>query len=34
MASVPVKELSSCCGNLSKHRDELLAAIDLLFTAV
>ncbi len=34
MASVPVKELSSCCGNLAAHRDELLAAIDLLFTTV
>ncbi|MBY8967081.1 CcdB family protein [Algiphilus sp. NNCM1] len=34
MASVPVKELSSCCGNLSEHRGELLAAVDLLFTAV
>lgn len=34
MASVPVKELSSCRGNLSRHRGELLAAVDLLFTAV
>lgn len=34
MASVPVKELSTCRGNLSEYRDEFLAAVDLLFTAV
>jgi toxin CcdB len=34
MASVPLKELSTCRGNLSGHREELLAAVDLLFTAV
>lgn len=34
MASVPVKELSGPSGNLSEHRDELLGAVDFLFTAV
>lgn len=34
MASVPLKEFSACRGNLSGHRGELLAAVDLLFTAV
>jgi len=34
MASVPLKELSACRGNLSEHRGELLAAVALLFTAV
>lgn len=34
MASVPLIELSSSRGNLSEHRGELLAAADLLFTAV
>jgi len=34
MAAVPVKELRSCRGNLSEYRSELLAAVDLLFTAV
>lgn len=34
MAAVPVNELSSCRGNLAEHRGELLAAVDLLFTAV
>lgn len=34
MASVPLRELSSCCGNLSEHRGELLAAVDFLFTTV
>jgi len=34
MASVPVSELSAATGNLSPYRDELLAAVDLLFTAV
>jgi len=29
-----MKELASCRGNLSKHLGELLAATDLLFTAV
>lgn len=34
LASVPLKELPPCRGNLSAHRDDLLAAVDLLFTAV
>ncbi|MCB1735899.1 MAG: CcdB family protein [Gammaproteobacteria bacterium] len=34
MASVPVTELSELRGNLSAHRGELLAAVDVLFTAV
>lgn len=34
MASVPVGELSEAAGNLSSYRDELMAAVDLLFTAV
>lgn len=34
MASVPIRELSGAIGNLSSYRDELLAAVDLLFTAV
>ncbi|WP_425401193.1 CcdB family protein [Algiphilus sp.] len=34
MASIPVRELAPRCGNLVKHRGELLAAVDLLFTAV
>lgn len=34
LASVPLKELSARQGNLSEHRGELLAAVDLLFTAV
>lgn len=34
MASVPVRELSCATGNLSPYRNELLAAVDLLFTAV
>ena len=34
MASVPVRELTDCVGNLSEHRGELLAAVALLFTAV
>lgn len=34
MASVPLKELSSCRGNPSEHRGDLLTAVDLLFTAV
>jgi len=34
MASVPLKEFTACRGNLSEHRGELLAAVDLLFTAV
>ena len=34
MASVPVRELAPRCSNLVKHRGGLLAAVDLLFTAV
>ncbi|MGN8200601.1 CcdB family protein [Salinisphaera sp. RV14] len=34
MASVPVRELSEPCGNLSAYRDDLMAAVDFLFTAV
>ncbi len=34
MASVPLQEFSSSRGNLSEHRDEFLAAVDLLFTAI
>lgn len=34
MASVPVRELPDAIANLSSCRDELLAAIDLLFKAV
>lgn len=34
LASVPVNELSNPVGNLSEYRNELLAAIDLIFTAV
>lgn len=34
MASVPVAELTKAAGNLSTCRQELMAAIDLLFTAV
>lgn len=34
IASVPLKELAGCVGNLSEYRSELLAAVDLLFTAV
>lgn len=34
MASVPVKELAEASGNLSLFRDDLIAAVDLLFTAV
>ncbi len=34
MASVPLKEVTDCVGNLSECRGELLAAVDLLFTAV
>jgi len=34
IASVPVKELSSCRGNLAEYRGEFLAALDLLFTAI
>lgn len=34
MASVPLKQLTDCVGSLSEHRGELLAAVDLLFTAV
>jgi toxin CcdB len=34
IASVPVKELSSCRGNLGEYRGEFLAALDLLFTAI
>ncbi|WP_348672824.1 CcdB family protein [uncultured Abyssibacter sp.] len=34
LASVPCKELAASRGTLSEHRGELLAAVDLLFTAV
>ena len=34
MASIPINELSQPTENLSPYRDELLAAIDLIFTAV
>lgn len=34
MAAVPVRELPEPTGNLSAFRDELMAAVDLLFTAV
>lgn len=34
MASVPVSELSSPRGDLRDYRQNLLAAVDLLFTAV
>ena len=34
LASVPLKELSACRGNLAEYRGELLAAVDLLITAV
>lgn len=34
MASIPAKELSEVAGNLSQYRDDLLSAIDLIFTAV
>lgn len=34
MASVPARELSEPSGNLLSYRDELMAAVDLVFTAV
>jgi len=34
MASVPVRELSDPLGNLLSYRNDLMAAVDLLFTAV
>lgn len=34
MASVPVTELSEPSGNLLSYRDDLMAAVDLIFTAV
>lgn len=34
VAAVPLQQLSACRGNLAEHRGELLAAVDLLFTAV
>jgi len=34
MASVPVSELSEAVDNLGQSRDELIAAVDLLFTAI
>ncbi|HSH27174.1 MAG TPA: CcdB family protein [Wenzhouxiangella sp.] len=34
IASVPVRELSEPLGNLSSYRDDLLAAVDMVFTAI
>ena len=34
LASVPVKALSKPLGNLASRRDDLLAAVDMLFTAI
>lgn len=34
MASVPVSALSKPVGSLSSCRDDLLAAVDMLFTAI
>jgi len=34
MASVPVSELCDAVDNLETQRDKLMAAVDLLFTAV
>lgn len=34
MAAVPVNALSEAIGSISSHRDELMAAVDLLFTAI
>lgn len=34
MASVPVSEFQAAIGNLKTHRDDLMAAVDLVFTAV
>ncbi len=34
MAAVPLRELDAPAGNLSSYRDEFLAAVDMLFTAV
>jgi len=34
MASVPVSELSEAVDNLGQSRDEPIAAVDLLFTAI
>lgn len=34
LASVPVSVLSNPLGNLSCRRDDLLAAVDMLFTAI
>lgn len=34
MAAVPLEALPAPCGTLSEYRNELLAAVDLLFTAV
>lgn len=34
MASVPVSELSDAVGTIQSCRDELIAAVDLIFTAV
>lgn len=34
MAAVPLKELESPIGNLADHRAAVLAAVDVLFTAI
>ena len=34
MAAVPIRELAEPVDNLAAHRDAILAAVDLLFTAV
>ena len=34
MASVPVRELSDPVGSLLSWRDDLLAAVDMVFTAI
>lgn len=34
MASIPVRELPVPSGSLSHYRDELMVAVDLIFTAV
>lgn len=34
MAAVPVSALSEASGSISSYRDDLVAAIDLLFTAI
>ncbi|MFN2375943.1 MAG: CcdB family protein [Candidatus Binatia bacterium] len=34
LAALPVTALGTACGNLRPRRDELIAALDLLFTGV